>query len=190
MKSLAYHMLDIVQNALRAGATLVELDVVEDESRDLFRLQVDDNGRGMDPSTLGRAIDPYYTSRKSRHVGLGLSLLKQNSERTGGGFYIDSKPGEGTTVRADFCRSHIDLPAIGDLPGTIHQLIVGNPGRDFVYRHTFNNRGFVLDTREIKQALEGWPIDHPGLRGDLRELIESYFQELNTGSGTSAAKKS
>jgi hypothetical protein len=185
MKSLAYHMLDIVQNALRAGATLVETDVVEDEQKELFRLQVADNGRGMDRATLQRAMDPYYTSRKSRHVGLGLSLLKQNSERTGGTFCIDSTPGEGTTVRADFVRSHIDLPAIGDLPGTLHQLIVANPGRDFVYRHAFNSKSFVLDTREIKQALEGWPIDHPGLRNDLRELIESYFQELNPGSGTS-----
>jgi len=178
MKSIAYHMLDIVHNALRARATLVKITLVEDDRSDLLRLQVSDNGCGMDEATLQRAIDPYYTSRKTRHVGLGLSLLKQNSERTGGGFHIDSQPGEGTTVRADFGKSHLDLPAIGDMPGTLHQIIVGNPGRDFVYHHRLNGQGFDLDTRQIREALEEWPLDHPQIRGDIRELIASCFEQI------------
>ena len=178
MISIAYHMLDIVHNALRAGATLVEITLVEDDHRDLLRMQVSDNGCGMDEATLKRAIDPYYTSRKTRHVGLGLSLLKQNSERTGGHFHINSKPGAGTTVQADFVKSHLDLPAMGDMPGTLHQIIVGNPGRDFTYHHRINESAFDLDTRQIREALEGWPLDHPQIKGDIRELIDSCFEGI------------
>jgi len=185
MKSIAYHMLDIVHNALRARATLVEITLVEDDREDLLRLQVADNGCGMDGDTLQRVVDPYYTSRKTRHVGMGLSLLKQNCERTGGSFYMTSQPGEGTQVQADFGKSHLDLPAMGDMPGTLHQIIVGNPGRDFIYHHRFNQVGFDLDTREIREALEGWPLDHPRLIGDIRELIGSLFGQMTEQSGGS-----
>ena len=188
MKSIAYHLLDIVHNALRAKATLVEITLVEDNARDLLRLQVSDNGCGMDEDIRRQAIDPYYTSRKSRHVGLGLSLLKQNSERTGGRFQLESTPGRGTLVQADFVKSHLDLPAIGDLPGTLHQMIVGNPGRDFIYRHRLDAEGFDLDTREIREALEGWPLDHPAIKGDIRELIGSCFEQIIDRPGGSVVE--
>lgn len=178
MKSIAYHLLDIAHNALRARATLVEITLVEDNTSDLLRLQVSDDGCGMDEDTCHQAIDPYYTSRKSRHVGLGLSLLKQNSERTGGRFYLESTPGQGTTVQADFVKSHLDLPAIGDLPGTLYQIIVGNPERDFIYHHRLDQDGFDLNTREIREALEGWPLNHPAIKGDIRELIGSFFEQI------------
>lgn len=189
MKSIAYHMLDIVHNALRAKATLVDITLTEDDPSDLLRLQVSDNGSGMDGATLQRAIDPYYTSRKTRHVGLGLSLLKQNCERTGGSFRIHSRPAAGTTVRADFVKSHLDLPAMGDMPGALHQIIVGNPGRDFVYHHRINTKGFDLDTRQIRKALEEWPLDHPQIQGDIRELIGSWFDQMIQDSGGSVIEQ-
>jgi hypothetical protein len=178
MKSIAYHLLDIVQNSLRAGATLVEITLNEDAGKDLLSLQVSDNGKGMDPRALSRATDPYYTSRKSRKVGLGLPLLKQNAEQTGGHFDLASTPGSGTTLCARFVRGHLDLPARGDIPGTIHQLMVANPGKDFVYRHTFNGLNFVLDSREIKEALEDWHLDHPAISGLVREYIDSCFSQI------------
>ncbi|MBS3807725.1 MAG: sensor histidine kinase [Bacteroidales bacterium] len=185
MKSIAYHMLDIVHNALRAKATVVDIALIEDDHSDLLRLQVSDNGSGMDGATLQRAIDPYYTSRKTRHVGLGLSLLKQNCERTDGRMRIHSRPGAGTTVRADFVKSHLDLPAIGDMPGTLYQIIVGNPDRDFIYHHRINTVGFDLDTRHIREALEEWPLDHPRIKGDIRELIGCCFDQMIQDSGGS-----
>jgi len=179
MKTLAYHLLDIVQNALRAGASEVEISLVEDNPDNLLRLQVSDNGCGMDEKTSQKAIDPYYTSRHTRHVGLGLSLLKQNAERTGGTFALISRPNQGTLVKADFVKDHIDLPAIGDLPGTLHQIITAHPRKDFIYRHQLDETRFSLDTREVKEAVDHWPLDHPDIRGMVRELIDSCFQQLS-----------
>jgi hypothetical protein len=188
MKSIAYHLLDIVHNSLRAGARLVEVELEEHTGENRLELKVRDNGKGMAKEDLQRAVDPYYTSRKSRNVGLGLPLLKQNAEQTGGSFHIGSEPGVGTIVHARFVRDHLDLPPMGDMPGTLHQIIIGNPGRDFLYRHTLDGNSFQVDTREIRAILEDWPLDHPQISRYLRELIEEYFNQIKNGSGDSVVQ--
>jgi len=188
MKSIAYHLLDIVHNSLRAGARLVEIDMQENTPENRMQLKVRDDGKGMAKDDLLRAVDPYYTSRKSRNVGLGLPLLKQNAERTGGSFHISSEPGVGTLVCAHFVTNHLDLPPMGDLPGTVHQIIIGNPGRDFLYRHTLDGNSFTIDTREIREILEDWPLDHPKISGYLRELIREYFDQIRSGSDDSVVQ--
>ncbi|HKL37329.1 MAG TPA: ATP-binding protein [Bacteroidales bacterium] len=188
MKSIAYHLLDIVHNSLRAGARLVKIDMEENTADNWMQLSVKDDGKGMAEEDLHRAVDPYYTSRKSRNIGLGLPLLKQNAERTGGSFHMGSEPGVGTLVCARFVRDHLDLPPMGDLPGTLHQMIIGNPGRDFVYRYVLDGASFKVDTREIREILEDWPLDHPKISGYLRELIQEYFSQIESGSGDSVVK--
>lgn len=178
MKTLSYHILDIVQNSINAGADLIEISISENDKKGVFIIIIDDNGVGMDEKTLRKAIDPYFSTRKERSVGLGLSLLKQNAERTGGNFLIDSTPGKGTRVEAEFVKYHLDCPAVGDLAGTIHQIIVSNPGKDFVYRHNKNSVGFEIDSRQIKEVLDNLPLHHPGISKYIEEMIRENLNEL------------
>lgn len=179
MKNIALHILDIVQNSTKAGAKLVEITIREDLTENTFALEIKDNGCGMSADLLARVADPYTTTRTTRNVGMGLPLLKQNAEMAGGSFHITSEEGQGTKVDATFVHNHIDRPGLGDIVGVVLMLITGNPHVDFVYTHTFNGNDFTLDTRELKEALEGIPLNTPEVRPMLKEMIEENLKELN-----------
>ena len=119
MLELALHVLDILQNAVEAGATHVDLAVLEDEPSDRLTITVIDDGRGMDEETTRRVLDPFYTTRTTRHVGLGLPLYSAAAEGAGGGLTILSHPGEGTTIEASFQLSHPDRQPLGDMAGDV-----------------------------------------------------------------------
>ncbi len=178
MLELSLHILDIVENSTRAGAKNVTIDVTEDEEADRFTLEIGDDGKGMDPETLKKALDPFYTSKKVRRVGLGLPMLAEAAERTGGFFQIASKAGEGTRVLAVFGYSHIDRQPLGDIAGTLTALVTGNPDVNMVYRHRKNGRFFVLDTAEVKRELGDVPINHVAVLGFLREEIRKGLENI------------
>jgi signal transduction histidine kinase len=102
MKDLSLHILDIVQNSISAGAANISIRIDENVVTDTFSIEIEDDGCGMDQQTVQKVTDPYYTSRTTRKVGLGVPLFKQNAEMSGGTFGIESQPGKGTTVRAVF----------------------------------------------------------------------------------------
>jgi hypothetical protein len=178
MKNLAYHILDIVQNSIRANANLIGVYIYENDSREELRISVVDNGKGMTTDQIRRAHDPYYTSRKSRNVGLGLSLFKQNAEQTGGSFEIDSEVGKGTRISAVFKKNHIDCPAKGDLVGTIHQLICGNTHIEFFFQYSKNHEIYELDTRELRKVLDGTTFYEPAISKYISEMIEENLREI------------
>lgn len=178
MIELALHILDIAENSTRAGADLVEITVEEDLARDTLVLEIKDNGCGMDEQTAERVMDPFYTTKKVRRVGLGLPMLAQAARGTGGGFELVSRPGKGTRVTARFGHSHIDRQPLGDVAGSITALILGNPEIDFLYTHSRNGRTYVLDTREIRRELDGIPLNHREVLGAIRENIQQGIREL------------
>lgn len=182
MLELALHVLDIAENSSRAGASLVEITIVEDTTENLFVMEVADNGSGMDPETLTKALDPFFTTKKVRRIGLGLPMLKDAAERAGGRFSIDSEPGRGTRVHASFKRSHIDRQPLGDIAGVIAALVVGNPNMDIVYTHTKDGKTYVLDTREIRAALEGIPLNTMEVVNLIRENVREGVAELGDPS--------
>ncbi len=171
LRELALHILDIAENSLNAGATLVSIEVVEDIAADRLTIRVADNGRGMDDQTAERVVDPFFTTRTTRKVGLGLPFLKQAAEMCSGSLTIDSKIGQGTTVTASFQRSHIDRMPLGDLPGTCLTLIVGYPQADFTFRHTVGDTSTQLDTRPIKAELGDVPLSEPDVIAYLKDQI-------------------
>lgn len=180
LRELALHILDIAENSLNAGATFVKIEVIEDLVADQLVISVSDNGRGMDAETIERATDPFFTTRTTRRVGLGLPFLKQATELCKGDLEIDSTPGKGTTVTATFQHSHINRMPLGDLPNTILTLVVGNPQADFVYRHVLNERVFEFDTRPIKAELGDVPLSEPSVIEYLRrEISDSLAQIYN-----------
>lgn len=172
MDNLSFHLTDITANSVRAGATCIDLRIEIEADR--IRLSVKDNGRGMNAEAIQRAIDPFYTTRTTRKVGLGLPFLKQNAEQTGGHLSIRSTPGEGTLVTACFVASHIDCPPWGDLAGTVAMLITGNP--ELNLRFTYRKAPlppFSLTTADLKEALDGMPVSHPQVTTWLKELLKA-----------------
>jgi hypothetical protein len=193
LDEISLHILDVAENSLMAGADLVEIDLEQDAPADRLRLRIRDNGRGISPEDLARVTDPFFTTRTTRDVGLGLALLLQTAEQTGGAFAIDSTPGRGTDLSVEFGLSHIDRPPLGDMAGTLVNLIIGRPEVDFVYRQRVVNgqgRGqspsgdgpevseFELDTREIKAALDGVPLSHPEVIDFLRDSVTAGLEDL------------
>ncbi len=152
MEDLALHILDIVQNSLEAGADAIEIEIWEDLKQDQLRIKVSDDGRGMDPDMLAKVTDPFFTTRTTRRVGMGLPLLAAASKAAGGALTIDSTPGKGTTIVATFRHGHIDRAPIGDIEATLMALLAGQPNKAIVYRHRIDDRVFELDSRDFRAA--------------------------------------
>ncbi len=182
MLELALHILDIVENSVRAGATLIRIGIREDRTKNRFVMRITDNGKGMTPEERERALDPFYTTKKVRRVGLGLPMLAEAAVRTGGSMTLRSKPMTGTLVEAVFSLDHIDRQPMGDIASTLIAIIVGNPGIDFLYRHRVNGRAYLLDTRDIKKALEDVPLNHPEVTGFLREQIAEGLSDIGAAA--------
>lgn len=178
MKDLSLHILDIVQNSIRAKAKLIGIEISELPDQNQLIITITDDGSGMNPEQLKRAIDPFYTSRTTRKVGLGLSLLKQNAELTGGTFKLESESGKGTQVRAIFGLNHLDRPVMGDLIGTLLLLICSSGETDYVFKHQTPSGEFTLDTCELKQTLENVPINHPKVRSFLKEMLQENLEQI------------
>jgi len=178
MKDLSLHILDIVQNSIRAKATLIGIEIAEKPLENELIITIYDNGKGMSTKQLAQASDPFYTSRNTRKVGLGLSLFKQNAEMAGGSFRIESELGKGTKVTATFGLNHLDRPVMGDLVGTLLLLICSSDKTDYEFKHRTTMGEFVLDTREVKQMLEDVPLSHPDVRTFLKEMLQENLEQI------------
>lgn len=153
MRELSLHILDIAQNSISAEATVIELEVNENIKNDLLTIRISDNGRGMDEETAKRVVDPFYTSRTTRKVGLGIPMFKNNAEMCDGTFELNSTLGVGTEVFATFKYSHIDRVPLGNMPETIMALVMSDLKTDIYYKHIYQNKDFVFSTIEIKKVL-------------------------------------
>jgi hypothetical protein len=181
MQEISLYVLDVVQNCLAAGASRVEIEVVEDRASDVFRLTIRDNGRGMDAGARQRATDPFYTTRTTRKVGLGLPLLKAAAEQCGGGMRLSSAPGRGTTVEATFQHSSWDRAPLGDMASTLTVTLAGNPELELCYRHKVDGRVFEFRTEDAKEKLQGVPINLPSVLEWLKEYLQQAIKNLYGG---------
>lgn len=159
MEELSLHILDIVENSIAAKADKIEIRISEDKKKDLLSIEVIDNGIGMDKETVRKALDPFYTTKKVRRFGLGLSLLSEAAKAANGHLSVKSKMGEGTRIKADFQRSHIDRQPLGDIGQTIITLVAGNPEIDLIFVHKKNSHKYRFDTRKLKTCLNETPIN-------------------------------
>lgn len=174
MKELSLNLLDIVENSVKAGATLTEM--LLEQVGGALTFTVRDNGCGMDEETVRRVTDPFYTTRTTRAVGLGLPLLKLEAEQTGGILSVqsDTDPAHhGTTVTAVFHTDHIDCPPLGDVVASLITLIQGHPDTDFLFTHRLGEQEVKLDTRELREVLQGVPLDSY----EVLQWIEGYLRE-------------
>lgn len=171
------HIMDILQNSTRAKASEITLEVLEDSAADTLTLIFKDNGCGMDAETVQKVINPFFTTRTTRKVGLGLPLLKQNTEQTGGSMTIESQVGVGTTVTAVFGLTHLDTPPMGDLAGTMVLTISAHPEIHFLFHYKRDDVvDYVLDTNEVYEILDGVPINDPDVIASLKEMVEENIR--------------
>jgi len=178
MRELSLHILDIIENAISADARHIDLAIVEDLSANLLTIRVSDDGRGMDADAVTQARDPFYTTRSTRHVGLGVPLFAAAAERCGGELTIESTPGRGTTVVARFLHDHIDRAPLGNMNRTLMCILMRGTAFDLHYVHSVGDRAFELDTGEIKQELGGVPLSYPSVREWLSSYIVQGEQQL------------
>jgi anti-sigma regulatory factor (Ser/Thr protein kinase) len=181
MEDLAMHILDIAQNSMEAGATRVDISVAEDPAADSLTIEVNDNGRGMDAETASRALDPFFTTRTTRRVGMGLPMLRASARAAGGDMEIRSEKGRGTSIRATFRLKHIDRAPLGDMETTLLVLLAGHADTQIVFRHSVGDRSYDLDSADLRQALDGDAFSSPEGIAVLREAIRQGEASIRSG---------
>ena len=182
MKDLSLHILDISGNSIRANAKNINISIVESIKNNLIELEITDDGTGMNEQMLSNVRDPFFTTRKTRRVGMGIPLLAQNAEQAGGVFTIKSTPGKGTSVYASFKYNNIDSLPIGDMPATLISIISGlnNTELSFVYKTDDNI--YQFNTVEIKNILEDINLNDPGVLNYLKAMFYNEFNKLRTNA--------
>ncbi len=182
MRELSLNVMDVAQNSVRAQASLVRITVTESDREDNLTISISDNGCGMTDEQVQQVIDPFFTTRTTRKVGLGVPLFKLSAEQTGGSFSIESKVGEGTTTTASYVKSSVDMTPLGDINSTVKILIQCNPDIDFIFTHSTDLDGFTLDTRELREVLEGVSLDTPDVLEWIGQFLEENTQNIYGGA--------
>jgi len=180
VEDICFHVTDLVQNAVAAGAGNIHI-VIRESSRDnLLSLEVSDDGQGMDAETVERVQDPFFTTKPFKKVGLGIPLLKATAQACGGDFAISSRPGQGTRIHARFEKNHLDCPPLGSLDDTMLTLLVtlDSLNLDFCYE---NDRGrFAISSADIRRQVGDIPLSHPEVFAFLRQFVNENLATLNS----------
>ena len=179
MRELSLNVLDIAQNSISANASLIEIEIIEETENHSLLIGIYDNGKGMTPEQAENVLDPFFTTRTTRKVGMGIPLFKFAAEMTGGRLEIDSKVGEGTKVRAYFKTDHLDFTPVGDMTSTMISLITMNLHIDFVYRRRTDEKEFTVDTRQLKEILGDVPLNEPSIAMWITQYINENTKQLS-----------
>ncbi len=179
MRELSLNILDIVENSVRAGATLIKVSVIAKDG--FLTIEIADDGKGMSEEFLRSVTDPFTTTRTTRKVGMGIPLFKMAAETANGSFDIKSKLGVGTTVTAKFEIDNVDRAPLGNLAETAAtELFDGTP--DFVWTFTVDDRSYSFDTRDLKSQLDGISVDNPEIAHFVKELLTENFETVRGGT--------
>lgn len=178
MKELSLHILDIVQNSVKAGAKNITVTIDENEDLDKMIISIVDDGCGMSKEFLSRVRDPFTTTRTTRKIGMGISLFEAAAVQTGGYLKIESEEGKGTSLSAAFGLKSIDRAPLGDMPQTMTAIIGGAPDIDYVYRHKTDKGEFLFDTKQMRDILGDVPFDIPEVLNWMHDYIKEGLEEI------------
>ncbi len=178
MKDLSLHILDIFQNSIRAGATMVTLRITFSRSINKVEFEVVDNGCGMGEEMILAVSDPFYTSRTMRKVGLGIPLLLQNALQCGGNVEIQSQIGVGTSLKAWFEFDHWDRPPLGDMGELVSLLISGNSSVKLFFEAKSDEGEYTIDSSMIEEALDGLEVGLPQVVIFIKEMIQENLEAI------------
>ncbi|MBE6755966.1 MAG: ATP-binding protein [Ruminococcaceae bacterium] len=181
MRELSLNILDITENSVSAGASLIEIDILENTEDKTLSVIIRDNGRGMSEEMLRNVRDPFCTTRTTRKVGMGIPLFRMAAEMTGGHLELESELGVGTTISGHFKTDSIDFTPLGDIDATILTLITMHEDIDFVYRFKIDENEFVLKTSELKAILGEVSFNDIDVRMWLKDYISEQTQIIRGG---------
>ncbi|WP_313340499.1 sensor histidine kinase [Sedimentibacter sp.] len=179
MKELSMHILDIAMNSISAGSKLIEIIIEESNNSNLIKIIIKDDGCGMSDDTIKRVTDPFYTTRTTRKVGLGIPLLKEACERCNGYFNINSEIGKGTTVECSFERDNIDRAPVGNMGDTIITIINSLNNCELLYNYSTDEKSFVLSTLELRNILGGADIKSNDILLWVKEYINENMKNMS-----------
>lgn len=179
MEDLSLHILDIAENSINAGAKNIEISIIEDSSKDLLTIEIKDDGKGMDADTMANVTNPFFTTRTTRRVGLGLALLEEAANSTGGKFRVESEVNKGTKVAAEFQLSHIDRKPIGNLADTLVGLLSGIDDLNIRYEEIKNGKKFTFDTKDIKSIYPEIKLQSVEVLSFIKKYINENTLFLN-----------
>lgn len=182
MQEISLHILDVANNSIRANAKHIEISVNIDNTLDTLDIVIKDDGCGMSEIELKKVVDPFFTTRTTRKVGLGIPFFKQSAESTNGSFHIESQLTKGTCIKVVYTLSHIDRLPLGDMTSTIQTLITYNENIDFLYKYIVDNNQFTLDTIELKKILGGVPFSNPEVYTFIKNYLQENHNEINNCS--------
>ena len=180
MKDISMHILDILQNSVSAGAKHIQVIVYESVLENILSVAIKDDGKGMTNEEVERVTDPFYTTRTTRKVGLGIPLFKQSALQSGGTLSIDSEPGTGTQIKATFIHNNIDRPPLGDIANVFVLTLSSNPQADFILKYIYEGKEYRFDSEEVKKVLEGVPLYEPAVIKALTEMISENINDLRS----------
>lgn len=178
MKEISMHILDIAMNSIRAKSTLIEINIEDSKELNRLKISIKDNGKGMTSEMIKKVEDPFFTTRTTRKVGLGIPMLKESCERCNGFFNIQSSVGKGTLIECDFERDNIDRAPLGNMGDTIMAIIGALEDCELSYRHTTDNKAFVLNTSDIKELLGGGSIKDNEILLWIKEYVNENIENL------------
>ncbi len=179
MEELSLHILDIARNSIKANATYVFITIDEAKNKEKIVIEISDDGCGMDEETLSRVTDPFFSSRESRKIGLGIPFFKMAALMSGGSFDIESTLGEGTTVKASFLKSNIDTMPLGNIVDTIITLMSNEKNVDVKFKHKLENEiEITFDTEVVKEIFDGFNLTNPKVIVACRKHLKNeYYME-------------
>ncbi|MGI9950981.1 ATP-binding protein [Moorellaceae bacterium AZ2] len=181
MEELALHLLDLMENSLAAGADRLELRIQEDLAANRMIIELMDDGRGMEEGEIEAALDPFFTTRASRRVGLGLPLFRATARQCGGDLTLSSRPGEGTRVVATFELNHIDRPPLGNMGATIAAVLGREVPVELYYRHQRGQEVFEFSTSRLREILGDIPFNLAPVLAWVRDFVNQGLQRLHGG---------
>jgi hypothetical protein len=176
LREIALHILDLMENSIRAGATVVSVTVEEDPEQDRMLVAVEDDGPGLGVAEE-TAVDPFFTTKEGKKTGLGLSLLKFRAEQAGGRFALEKSSLGGLAVRAWMPLSNVDRSPLGDLAATLASVACTNPDVEQRLRLRVGSREWRVSSAEIQRMLPA------GRRSDIvvaRRMKERITEGLQT----------
>lgn len=171
LQDIAMYILDIANNSIRAKAQNIQINVKDSKKENMVLISIQDDGCGMDQEQLHQVTNPFYTSRTTRKIGLGVSLFKELAERCNGSFLIQSEKGNGTFIQAELERTHWDVPPMGNLSEMLVTLIQADQTIEYQFHYLTDQKEFLLDTVEIKKVLEGVSLIEPSILLWLKDYI-------------------
>jgi len=182
MRDISLHLSDIIENSCAAGSSEIRISLSFNSASGMLQTEITDNGKGMCADTVLRVTDPFYTSRTTRKVGLGLPLFKANAEMSGGKFSLESELGKGTTVKASFDMSSVDGKPLGNLAEALLSAAAGRGGIRFILNFKVDENEFVFDTEQVKEILGGQlELSDVNVYTFLKEYLTTNINETMAG---------